>query len=68
MLSNPTQNMSAAAMMFQSIPEPGESEAKVMYENLHNFVERAVVEQAEIDRQFTLGMEKLRSTNDLVLE
>lgn len=47
---SPGQNMAAVAMMLRSIPEPYEPEAKVMYRNLHNLVERAIVQQAEIDR------------------
>lgn len=65
---NPTQNMATTAMMLRSILEPSELETKVIYENLHNFVERTAVQQAKINRQFLLGTEKLRSTNGLVLE
>jgi hypothetical protein len=35
--------MVVAAMTLQSIPEPDELEAKAMYRNLHNLVERATV-------------------------
>jgi hypothetical protein len=44
-------------MMLRSIPEPSGPEAKMMYPNLHNFVERATMQQAKIDRQFTLNTE-----------
>jgi hypothetical protein len=43
--------MVAAAMMLQSILEPDEPKAKVMYQNLHNLVDKAMVQQVEIDRQ-----------------
>lgn len=49
--------MAAAAMMLRSIPEPDEPEVRAMYWNLHNFVERVTMQQAEMDRQFPLGME-----------
>jgi hypothetical protein len=55
-------------MILRSIPEPGEPQAKVMYGNLHNFVERTALQLTEIDRQFPPGMEKLQSTNGLLLE
>jgi hypothetical protein len=48
---SPEQNMVAAAMMLPSIPEPDEPEAKVMYQNLRNLVERTAVLQVEIDWQ-----------------
>lgn len=54
---NPTQNMAAAAMMLCSIPESSKPEAKTMYRNLHNLLEGAVVQQAKVDRQFSLGTE-----------
>lgn len=43
--------MVVAAMMLGSILEPDEPEAKVMYRNLRNLVERAAVQQAEVDQQ-----------------
>jgi Fe2+ or Zn2+ uptake regulation protein len=49
--------MAATAMIHRSILESGMPEAKTMYRNLHNFVERAAVQQVEIDRQFSLGIE-----------
>jgi hypothetical protein len=49
--------MAATAMMLRSIPELGKLEAKTMYRNLHNFMEIAIVQQAKVDRQFTLGTE-----------
>jgi hypothetical protein len=42
--------MVAATMMLWSIPEPDEPEARVMYRNLRNLVEKAAVQQGEIDR------------------
>jgi tRNA C32,U32 (ribose-2'-O)-methylase TrmJ len=41
-------------MVLQSISEMDEPDARVMYRNLRNLVERAAVQQAEIDRQFPL--------------
>jgi hypothetical protein len=43
--------MVAATMMLRSILEPDESESRAMYRNLRNLVEKAAVEQTEIDRQ-----------------
>jgi hypothetical protein len=37
-------------MMLQSIPEPDELEARVMYQNLRNLEEMDVIQQDEIDR------------------
>jgi hypothetical protein len=42
--------MVTAAMMLQSLSEANEPEAKTMYQNLRDFVERVVVQQVEIDR------------------
>jgi hypothetical protein len=64
---NPAQNM-VVAMMLRSILELGEPEAKTMYMNLRNLVERAVVQQAEIDRQFTLNTKSHGPANGLILE
>jgi hypothetical protein len=51
---NPGQNMATTAMMLRSIHEPGEPEAKAMYQNLCNLVERVVVQQADVNwRQHT---------------
>jgi hypothetical protein len=47
---SPTQNMAATAMMLHSIPEPGEPEAKTMYRNLRNLMERDAVQEAETIR------------------
>jgi tRNA C32,U32 (ribose-2'-O)-methylase TrmJ len=44
-------------MMLRSIPEPDEPKAKMMYRNLRNLVERAAVQQAEIDRQLPTEMD-----------
>lgn len=41
--------------MLQSILKPIESEVRTMFENLHNLVERAAVQHAEIDRQAAAG-------------
>lgn len=49
--------MVVATMMLRSIPEPDKPEARMMYRNLCNLVERDIVQQAEIDRQFTPGTE-----------
>lgn len=37
-------------MMLRSIPEPDESEARAKYLNLHNQVERPMVQQAKINQ------------------
>jgi hypothetical protein len=47
--------MAATTMMLRSIPEPDEPEARVMYRNLRNLVEKAAVQQAKIDRQLPTG-------------
>jgi hypothetical protein len=54
---NPGSNMVTAAMMLRFIPEPDEPEAMEMYQNLPNLVERATMQQAEIDQYFPLGTE-----------
>jgi hypothetical protein len=46
----PVQNMVAATKMLRSILEPDEPEAKEMYWNLRNLVERVTVQQAKVDR------------------
>lgn len=43
--------MVTIAMMLQSIPKPDEPEARVMYQNICNLVEKVAVQQVEIDRQ-----------------
>lgn len=43
--------------MLRSNLESGALEAKVMYWNLHNFVDRDIVQQGVIDRQFPLRIE-----------
>jgi hypothetical protein len=42
--------MAIIAMMFQFILETNELKAREMYQNLHNFVERTAMQQAQIDR------------------
>lgn len=42
-------------MMLWSIPEPDELEARAMYQNLCNLVERVAVKQAQIHRQLPIG-------------
>lgn len=44
-------------MMMWSVLEPNDPESRVMYRNLRNLVERDIMQQAEIDRQFTPGTE-----------
>jgi hypothetical protein len=41
---NPGQNLVAAAMMLWSILEPDKPEARAMYRNLRNLVEKAMVQ------------------------
>lgn len=55
--------MVAAVVMLRSIPEPDEPEAKTMYRNLCNLVERVAVKQAEIDRQPPLVTESCNLPN-----
>jgi hypothetical protein len=43
--------MVVAAMILQSILEPYEIEAKAMYRNNYNLVEKVVIQQAKIDCQ-----------------
>lgn len=43
--------------MLRSLSEPDEPEAKTMYQNLRDFVERVVVQQVEIDRLSLFGSE-----------
>jgi hypothetical protein len=47
--------MAATTMMLLSILELDKWEAWVMYQNLHNLVEKATMQQAEIDRQAPVG-------------
>jgi hypothetical protein len=47
--------MDATTMMFRSNREPDESEARAMYQNLYNLVEKTVVQQAKIDRWAPTG-------------
>jgi hypothetical protein len=49
------QNMVAVAMTLCSILEPNEPEARVMYRNLCEWVEKGAVQQVEIDRQLPTG-------------
>lgn len=41
--------MATTAMMLRSNLEPDKLEARAMYQNLHNLVEKTAVQQAEID-------------------
>jgi hypothetical protein len=43
--------MATTTMMLQLILELDKPEAKAMYHNLHNLVERATVQQAEVNQQ-----------------
>jgi tRNA C32,U32 (ribose-2'-O)-methylase TrmJ len=43
--------MATTAMMVRSIHEPDEPKAKAVYQNLRNLVERAAVQQDEVDRR-----------------
>jgi hypothetical protein len=46
-------------MVVRSIPELIESEARTVSQNLYNLVERAVVQQAEIDCHAAAGTDGL---------
>lgn len=54
---NPMQNMATMAMMLRSILESSELEANMMYQNLHDLMERATIQPSKIDRQFSLDTE-----------
>jgi hypothetical protein len=59
--------MATATMVLRSIPKSDEPEAKAMYRNLRNLVERATMQQVEVDwRQHTIT--ESHDTHDLVLE
>jgi hypothetical protein len=49
--------MAATAVMLLSILELDKWEARAMYQNLHNLVKKATMQQAEIDRQAPIGMD-----------
>jgi hypothetical protein len=50
--------MAATAMMLWSILEPDAPEARAMYRNLQNLVDKATVQQVEINRQVPIDAYK----------
>lgn len=46
-------------MMLRSIPEPDEPEARTTYQNLHNLVEKATVQPAEINWKAPIDTDNL---------